>query len=310
MTPEGSGTNGTRRDLLQRYQRAIARVHGARIAREALADRTGRYALVALGKAAAAFAEGAARIDGLTLTHSFTAGPRGYGDTHHPGGHPYPDQASLDAGDALAAWLAALPPALPLLAFVSGGASTCIERLRPGWTLDQVAARTRELVVSGATIGEINAERAQWSLLKHGGALALAGDRPVEAFVMSDVPDDDPAVVGSGPFLGAPTRVVATNGDALAAVAADHAPRRLTGDAAAQGRAVAEFLRSAAPGLHAWGGETTVALPASPGRGGRCQQLALAAAIALEGTRPVAVNKPVKIRGRDEPILIVDDEPM
>src|SRR5690606_29815688 len=91
------------------------------------------------------------------------------------------------------------------------------------------------------------------------------------------------AVVGSGPFAGAPTRVVATNADALAATGAEVAGA-LRGDAAEQGRAIAGFLRDAAPGLYAWGGETTVTLTASPGRGGRCQQLALAAAIALEST--------------------------
>ncbi len=38
------------------------------------------------------------------------------------------------------------------------------------------------------------------------------------------------------------------------------------------------------PGLHIWGGETTVMLPPEPGRGGRNQHLALAAAAELAGT--------------------------
>jgi hydroxypyruvate reductase len=38
-----------------------------------------------------------------------------------------------------------------------------------------------------------------------------------------------------------------------------------------------------APGLHVRGGETTVRLPPNPGRGGRNQQLALAAAIRMAG---------------------------
>jgi hydroxypyruvate reductase len=47
---------------------------------------------------------------------------------------------------------------------------------------------------------------------------------------------------------------------------------------------LAQLLQEAPPGVvHVWGGETTVTLPAHPGRGGRCQQLALAAARELAG---------------------------
>jgi hydroxypyruvate reductase len=37
--------------------------------------------------------------------------------------------------------------------------------------------------------------------------------------------------------------------------------------------------------LWVWGGESTVALPADPGRGGRNQHLALSSALALDGIR-------------------------
>lgn len=65
-------------------------------------------------------------------------------------------------------------------------------------------------------------------------------------------------------------------------------PHRLTGDAAATGTAVAQHLRAAHTGeLHIWGGETTVQLPPSPGSGGRNQHLALAAALALQGSTQI-----------------------
>jgi glycerate 2-kinase len=57
----------------------------------------------------------------------------------------------------------------------------------------------------------------------------------------------------------------------------------LDGDAAERGRALARRLIDGAEGLHIWGGETTVRLPGSPGRGGRNQHLALAAAVELAG---------------------------
>lgn len=57
----------------------------------------------------------------------------------------------------------------------------------------------------------------------------------------------------------------------------------LEGDAAACGRSLARRLCNGPAGLHVWGGETTVRLPERPGRGGRNQHLALAAAMVLAG---------------------------
>lgn len=56
----------------------------------------------------------------------------------------------------------------------------------------------------------------------------------------------------------------------------------LAGEASHTGQGLARSLLAATPGVHIWGGETTVALPACPGRGGRNQTLALAAALALQ----------------------------
>jgi glycerate 2-kinase len=53
----------------------------------------------------------------------------------------------------------------------------------------------------------------------------------------------------------------------------------LDGDALDSGAKLAQYLCADAPsGVHIWCGETTVRLPPAPGRGGRCQSLALAAA--------------------------------
>lgn len=86
--------------------------------------------------------------------------------------------------------------------------------------------------------------------------------------------------------------LLAGNAEALAAAAeagraaglpVHCASRPLEGDAAAEGRTIARDLLEGPPGLHLWGGETTVTLPAHPGRGGRNQHLALSAAQVLEG---------------------------
>lgn len=84
--------------------------------------------------------------------------------------------------------------------------------------------------------------------------------------------------------------LVATNAQALDAAAARAAelglgvhrhPEFLAGEATSCGVAVAEILCRGAPGVHLWGGEPVVRLPDQPGRGGRMQALALAAAQGL-----------------------------
>lgn len=99
---------------------------------------------------------------------------------------------------------------------------------------------------------------------------------------------DDPC------FRNVRYEIVARNADAVQAAAeaatrlgvrARIEPGLLSGDAAAAGRSLAQQVLEAPPGmLRVWGGETTVTLPPRPGRGGRCQTLALAAAQLLAGT--------------------------
>ncbi len=116
----------------------------------------------------------------------------------------------------------------------------------------------------------------------------------IDAFFISDVPRDDPAVLGSG-LLAAPSlqpRLVGSLDDALDAAAraagargleALRIPARLEGDAEAAARRICHELAVGNSELRVYGGETTVRLPASPGRGGRCQHLALAAARCIAG---------------------------
>ncbi len=59
--------------------------------------------------------------------------------------------------------------------------------------------------------------------------------------------------------------------------------RLVEGDAAPRGRELARALAQGPRGIRVWGGETTVCLPERPGRGGRNQHLALAAATEIAG---------------------------
>ncbi|MDB5699045.1 MAG: hypothetical protein JWN69_1849 [Alphaproteobacteria bacterium] len=105
-------------------------------------------------------------------------------------------------------------------------------------------------------------------------------------------PPDDPA------FAAIVSRIIANNGSARAAAAnraaaSDLAVYRrsllVSEDAEAAGAAFADLLLRSPSGLHIWGGEPVVKLPAEPGQGGRCQHFALAAAQRLTGSGDIHV---------------------
>ena len=120
------------------------------------------------------------------------------------GGHPVPDDASVDAGRrALALAAAARTRGEWLVVLLSGGASAMVEVPADGLTLEDVAATTRLLLSSGLPIARMNAVRKHLSAIK-GGGLGAAAERVV-TYALSDVHapiEDDPSVIGSGPTVG------------------------------------------------------------------------------------------------------------
>ncbi len=111
---------------------------------------------------------------------------------------------------------------------------------------------------------------------------------------------DRPVVIGRALLLSAVVGAARSHG----ADAHVH-DEPLAGEAAGRGAELARWLATAAPaGVHCWAGETTVTLSGAHGLGGRCQELALAAAIALESAGDTA--RPVTLLaagtdGRDGP---------
>lgn len=215
------------------------------------------------------------------------------------GAHPLPDERSLRAGAQLMAFVDALPAQVHPLFLISGGASSLAEVPLPGRTLEDFEALTRESFTSGMPIEELNTRRAALSAIKGGKLAQRLRGRAARALFVSDVPQDDPRIIGSGimgPAAEGPDQVerqvVASVEQAVAAVAAHgrrlgltvHAPPgRFDGDACRLAARFAHELRLANAQLCVWGGESTVRLPAHPGSGGRNQHLALAAARLIAG---------------------------
>ena len=101
-----------------------------------------------------------------------------------------------------------------MLALISGGASA--NWIAPaGVSFAEKQAVTRALLRSGAGIGEINTVRKHLSRIKGGRLARAAYPARVVTLAISDVPGDDPAVIGSGPTVPDPS----TLADARAIVA-------------------------------------------------------------------------------------------
>ena len=82
----------------------------------------------------------------------------------------------------------------------------------PGLCLNDKRAINRALLEAGAPIAEMNCLRRHLSAIKGGRLAAAAAPARVLTLAISDVPGDDPAVIGSGPTSADPT----TCADALA----------------------------------------------------------------------------------------------
>jgi hydroxypyruvate reductase len=286
-----------RQTLLELYATGLAAVHGEQAVYCAL-QATGKREpchVIAIGKAAAVMFSGAQRYlrdaisSGLIITkYGHMTASVAPNVKIIESAHPIPDESSLQAGQALLDYLQQLPAGEPCLFLISGGTSSLVEVLGEGWTLTLLQEATRALLADASCIAEINAFRCDMSQIKGGKLWQFVGERPVSCLLISDVPSNDPAVIGSGLLFPAVAenftwQIVASNLQMLEAMGENALvmPDFLEGNAETAAKACVEHLRNSDPGIYLWGAETTVALPSNPGQGGRNQHLALAAALEL-----------------------------
>jgi hydroxypyruvate reductase len=146
----------------------------------------------------------AGRLTGVAVTRRGYARPT----RHIPlieAGHPVPDAAGLAATFETLALVDAAGPDDLVLVLLSGGASANWIAPAVGLSLNEKQALTRMLIASGASIAEMNAVRKHLSRIKGGRLAARASPARVITVAISDVPGDDPAVIGSGPTVPDPT---------------------------------------------------------------------------------------------------------
>jgi len=258
----------------------------------------GRNIVIGAGKAAASMAAAVETawpevdIEGLVVTRY------GHGAATRrievlEAGHPVPDAQSEAAARRILALVTGLAQQDQVIALLSGGASSLLALPAAGLTLQDKILVGRALLVSGAPIDTMNRIRTRLSAVKGGQLAAACAPARLVTLAISDVPGDDPAVIGSGPtfYPGADYRLIATPMHALQAAArAASLPTKILGDAlegeaAELGREMAALaLAEPGPILLLSGGETTVTIGAqAPGRGGRNTEFLLSLAIALDG---------------------------
>ena len=176
----------------------------------------GRTAVFAVGKAALGMATAAASVlgdgvrasDVLLVVHD----DAGFDEAARPGqfkaqrsGHPLPDERGLAAAREVERRAAELGDGDLALVLISGGASALLPAPAPGVSLADKLETTRQLLRAGATIHELNAVRKHLSTTKGGGLLRQLRPARVVTLALSDVIDDDPSVIGSGPTAPDPS---------------------------------------------------------------------------------------------------------
>lgn len=322
-----------REDLLAIFQAGVRAVQGRSAVGKALAEGLeGDWHLIAIGKAAGSMAEGAVdRLDGQLIDGLVISKTGHFDDVHLDerfqcleAEHPVPGDGTIAAGQALLEYCENLPAEAQVLCCISGGASSLVEVLPEGMTLETLQGLNQALLAQGLDIGQMNRIRQALSLVKAGRlAERLKGHR-VKALYISDVPGDDLATIGSGPLAPPATEgltefpplvaellkgiqpvppapadqghvdhTIVASLDIAKQAAAEKARELgypvevdysfMEGEAGAAAQATVSSLKNAEKGIHIRGGETVVMLPDEPGRGGRNQHFALAAALEIQG---------------------------
>jgi hydroxypyruvate reductase len=216
-----SWTDNKARNLLRAtFDAAIASANPAQAVLGHLPEKPkGRCIVVGAGKASAAMAAALdaawadVELSGVIVTRYGYAVPAGRVRILEAA-HPVPDVSSEMAASEILRAVRGLTRDDLVIALISGGGSSLMVLPAGRMTLDEKQRINRALLMSGATIEEMNVVRRHLSGIK-GGKLALAA-RParVVSLMISDVPGDDPAVIASGPTVPNTTTVE----DALAIV--------------------------------------------------------------------------------------------
>lgn len=195
--------------LRRLFDRAVEVADPMRSLKDFLPEKPkGRVIVIGAGKASARMAEAVEAVwgpcEGLVITRYGYARPC-QGIEIVEAAHPVPDQAGLEATTRMLELVERAGEGDFVLALISGGASALLVQPVPGVSLAEKQAVNQALLASGAPIDRMNTVRKHLSRAKGGQLAAAAWPADLLALMISDVPGDDPAFIGSGPTVGDPS---------------------------------------------------------------------------------------------------------
>ena len=287
-----------RQDADAIIQAAITAAQPDEAVRKALEGRdfgSGRVVLVAAGKGAWQMANAASRIlgsridTGIVITkYDHSKGPIA-NFTIREAGHPIPDENSFTATQQALDLVSGLTAQDTVLFLLSGGGSALFEKpLIPAEELQDI---TSQLLASGADIVEMNTIRKRLSAVKGGRFAQLCAPAHVVSIVLSDILGDPLDMIASGPaYPDSSTCAQAKEivqkyhlpmTEQMLALLEQETPKALDNVETQITGSVRRIALIA-------GGETVVHLTGH-GKGGRNQELALAAAPGIAGLDGCAV---------------------
>ena len=165
----------------------------------------GRVVVIGAGKASARMAEAVEKVwgpcEGLVITRYGYARPS-EGIEIVEAAHPVPDEMGFVATKRMIELVSGLGENDYVLALMSGGASALLIAPTGEISLAEKQAVNQALLASGAPIGQMNVVRKHLSRVKGGQLAAAAYPAKMLALLISDVPGDNPAEIGSGPTVG------------------------------------------------------------------------------------------------------------
>ncbi len=196
--------------LRQMFDAAVAAAQPARcLAAHLPVPPRGRTIVIGAGKASAEMARSleahwTAPLEGLVVTRYGYEVPCQHIEIVQAA-HPVPDAAGLEAAQRIRSLVSDLSPDDLVIALVSGGGSSLLVAPGDGLTLQDKQAVNTALLVSGASISEMNCVRRHLSSLKGGRLGTLCHPARLVTLLISDVPGDLPYDIASGPTVADPS---------------------------------------------------------------------------------------------------------
>lgn len=176
-----------------------------------LVNHKGRVVVVGAGKASAAMAAALEShygpdipLEGVVVTR-YGYGARTSKIKMIEAAHPVPDTHGLEAAEEILRAVGGLAKNDLVIALISGGGSALMPCPARGISLEDKRSINKALLACGAPIDEMNCVRKHISGIKGGQLARAAFPARVLSLIISDVPDNDPSVVASGPTCPDPT---------------------------------------------------------------------------------------------------------